>query len=152
MKAKRKFEDVDESSDEEPLVKKKKTTIDTKLSSLEKDLCTIKDAVLDIQGINERSPLPIGLRRLLRDSFMCKICHSSLSPPIIMSRCCKTIIGCESCVNNWFQGPDPLTKPCPWCTEDRGYNQTLSLKGLDSFLVEIKKITGEEDDIVLLNN
>ena len=39
------------------------------------------------------------------DAFTCKICKDSpIEPPIILYKCCKTIIGCESCINFWYSG------------------------------------------------
>ncbi len=118
-----------------------------KLDLLMDEVSHIKDSITDIVGLNEQSNLPIGMRKLLKDAFQCKICHSSMTPPIIMSKCCESIIGCENCVNTWFEGPNTLTKLCPGCSGERGYSQTLSLKGLGTFLDEIKKILKAEDNL-----
>ena len=68
-----------------------------------------------------------------------------------MSKCCKTIIGCESCVNVWYSGAEALTKACPACRAERGYSETVILRGLDTFLDEIKHVihtqnVAESDD------
>ena len=63
-----------------------------------------------------------------------------------MSKCCETIIGCERCVNGWFSGPEALTKTCPACRTERGYSETMVLRGLDNFLVEVKKVIQTEDE------
>ena len=34
-----------------------------------------------------------------------------MTPSIIISKCCKTVVGCEKCVNEW-------------CRAERGYNET----------------------------
>ena len=46
-----------------------------------------------------------------------------------MSKCCKSILGCERCVNGWFEGPEALLKTCPACNTECGYSETLMLKG-----------------------
>ena len=63
-----------------------------------------------------------------------------------MSKCCKLILGCERCVNQWFCGPDALLKTCPACNTERGYSETLMLKGLDNFLTEVKNVVQTEDE------
>ena len=45
-----------------------------------------------------------------------------------------------------LNGLDALLKTCPACNTDRGYSETLMLKGLDTFLVEVKSITQAEDE------
>ena len=76
--------------------------------------------------------IPLGLKRLLRDSFRCRICHIvPIRPPLIIGKCCKAILGCGRCVNSWYSGPDALAKPCPNCRYERGYNETMLLRTLD---------------------
>lgn len=61
----------------------------------------------------------------------------------MISKCCKVIIGCERCVNGWYTG-----KTCPSCRAERGYSETMILKGIDNFLTEVKKViqTADETD------
>ena len=51
-------------------------------------------------------------------------------------------------MNEWFRGPEALLKTCPACNTERGYSETLMLKGLDSFLNEVKSViqTDSEED------
>ena len=46
----------------------------------------------------------------------------------------------------WFSGTDALTKGCPSCRADRGYNETMLLRGLDDFLAQIAKVVQTEDE------
>ena len=46
----------------------------------------------------------------------------------------------------WFSGTDALTKACPSCRADRGYNETMLLRGLDDFLAQITKAVQTEDE------
>ena len=48
----------------------------------------------------------------------------------------KTILGC---LNSWYSGQEALTKTCPSCRAERGYNETMLLLGLNDFLTEIRK-------------
>ena len=106
---------------------------------------SIKTSINDTLHLNEQSKVPIGLQKLMQDAFQCRIC---LCTPIkvIMSKCCKSILGCESCVNEWFNGHDALSKTCPACNTERGYSETLMLKDLDNFLTEVKSVIQTEDE------
>ena len=54
----------------------------------------MKEAIKDILHLNEKSKLSMGLQWLIRDTF--QICLAiPIKPPIIMSKCCKSVIGCE---------------------------------------------------------
>ena len=67
-------------------------------------------------------------------------------PPVIVPKCCKTLLGCDGCINGWFSGEEALTKSCPACHMERGYNETMILRGLDDYLVQVKKYVDEEED------
>ena len=85
--------------------------------------------------LTKDTPVPLSLRGLLTNTLKCKICHQSpMKPPIIMAKCCRSIIGCNTCVNRWYEGDDALTKLCPCCKAERGYAETLRLHGLDDLL------------------
>lgn len=139
---KRHHDDVMVDSDiEEPINSKmlKETNslviIESKVDDMREDIESIKEAIQEIWHLNEKSKLPMGLQRIIRDAFQCKICLSvPINPPVIMSKCCKVIIGCEACVNGWYTGTEALTKTCPSCRIERGYSETMVLRGLDSFL------------------
>lgn len=115
--------------------------VESTVNDTREDIESIKEAIQDILHLNSRSKLPLGILSLLRDAFQCKICLGiPVKPPAIVSKCCKTIIGCERCVNEWYSGSDALTKTCPSCRAERGYSETLILRGLDGFLLEAKKV------------
>lgn len=91
---------------------------------------SIKISIEDINLFTRdtQSKLPIGLKRALQENFKCKICHSSpMQPPVVVAKCCKSILGCESCTNNWYSGPDAMTKTCPLCRAERGFTETMIL-------------------------
>lgn len=97
--------------------------------------------------LNEKSKLPVGLYRIVRDAFQCRICFCvPIRPPVVISKCCKVIIGCERCVNGWYTGTEALTKTCPSCRAERGYSETMILKGIDNFLTEVKKVIQTADE------
>ena len=104
-----------------------------------KEVGSIKNDLNEIVSFTKESKIPLGLKRILRDTFKCSICHSvPIKPPVIVTKCCKSILGCQDCVNEWFSGPDALIKTCPACRADRGYNETMLLHGLDDFLLQVR--------------
>ena len=145
--------DVD-SDHEEPASRKAKNdtreallSIETKVDEMKEDVDAVRYSIKEILHLNEKPKLPVGLYCILRDAFQCKVCLSiPMNPPIIMSKCCKTIIGCGKCVNLWYTGPEALTKNCPSCRAERGYSETMLLRGLDTFLEEVHQAISKEED------
>ena len=96
--------------------------------------------------LNAESKLPLGLKRMLRDTFKCYICHSvPAKPPLIITKCCKNLLGCEACVNQWYSGSEAISKTCPICRAERGCNETMLLRGLTEFLENVGKLYINED-------
>ena len=89
--------------------------VDAKFEMLKDETGGIKESISDIVSLTKDSEIPLGLKKILQDTFSCFICHGSLKPPTIATKCCKTILGCEACVNVWYSGTEALTKTCPNC-------------------------------------
>ena len=93
--------------------------------------------------------MQIGVVKLARDTFMCKICHETpIKPPVIATKCCCTLFGCEACVNRWYDETDSLSKKCPYCNEPRGCVSTYQFKGLDEFLAGVGNMMKGADNHV----
>ena len=74
--------------------------------------------------------LPPGLHRLLHDTFKCNICQSSpIRSPVMFTCCCKSILGCERCVDSWYSGEDGRSKKCPLCRSERAFTETVRIHG-----------------------
>lgn len=117
------------------------------MEDLAKDIASIKEQTREIMNLNKTMKVPLGLKKLVVNAFTCKICNKSpVQPPVIVAKCCKAILGCEECVNNHFSGEQALTKSCPNCNARRGNNETMLLRGLDDFLIEMKSIIGEQEE------
>lgn len=131
------------------------STSEKKFSKQLKELNMLKGAVTNVQEelsechnilkevveISKPIPIPLPLMKLTKDAFKCSVCLSfPITPPVIATTCCETIIGCSKCINNWYSGDDGLDKSCPKCRGQRGYAHTFQLKGIDDFLVGIKKM------------
>lgn len=119
----------------------------TLLEDVKKDVIDMKSSLADITTLSSKTKCPMALHRILKDTFQCKICRTApIKPPVILMRCCKSIVGCDTCINNWFSGPSALTKPCPLCRAERGYNETMLLRGLDEFLDQVKVVLQTDDE------
>lgn len=116
--------------------KKAKEKRDERIDSLVKGMEEVQSTLTNIMAVTKDIRLPLGLKKVLQDSFKCCICctQTPLRPPVIVTKFCKTVLGCSECANKWFSGPDALTKTCPKCRAERGYNETMVLRGLDTFL------------------
>ena len=101
-----------------------------------------KDTELIQLGMWARSDfIPSAFKEALEYTFKCKICQSvTFKAPIILARCCSNIIGCQTCVDTWFSGPNALNKNCPICQQERGYAHTSTLHGLDELVAEVEKL------------
>ena len=65
--------------------------------------------------------------------------------PVIFARCCKSILGCEACVDTWFGGGQG-SKTCPLCRAERAYTETCRLNELDNFLSTIHPLLAIDDE------
>lgn len=142
--------DISDDSDDEFVSKNKKAKLvtSTDFEQLVSQLDEMKRMINDILQVNQEVSLPIGLVKLVRDAFMCKICHETpIKPPVIATKCCCTLLGCEACVNRWYNGTDGLSKKCPHCNEPRGYASTYQFKGLDDFLTGVGDMIKGSDNV-----
>jgi rubrerythrin len=143
--------DVSDDSDDEFVSTSKKAKLVTSMDfqQLKSQLDEMKGMINDILQVNQEVSLPVGVVKLVRDAFMCKICHvTPITPPVIATKCCSTLLGCEVCVNRWYNGTDSLSKKCPYCNEPRGYASTYQFKGLDEFLAGVgNMIKGADVDM-----
>ena len=105
------------------------------------NIVDIRDSTTVILSLTNLSKISLGLKRLLKENLSCQICSASPTQlPVVVAKCCHSIIGCEVCDNAWFSGPEALTKSCPRCNSERGYNETMRLTGLDDLLLGIKDL------------
>jgi len=123
--------------------------MEVKLEMILDEMVNINETLGDAMSLTKLTKIPLGLKHMMRDTFEWHICHCvPIVPPGIVTKCCKTILGCSTCVNSWYSGQEALTKTCPSCQAERGYSVIMLLWGLDNFLKEICKAiqTKEERD------
>ena len=97
-------------------LKKKASSPASATSEIKEELGTIRQNLRCLFEIYSRMKVPVALYRQLCGTFKCVVCHSApIEPPVIFGRCCKAILGCQSCIDTWFQGEEGMTKQCPRC-------------------------------------
>ena len=115
--------------------------------SIRDDISAIRQDIQWLYQIDKRMKIPTALYRKLSDAFKCNICqHAPITPPVIFARCCKSIIGCQTCVDTWYRGDSGISKKCPLCGTDRALPETMRLHGLDDFLQAIQPILSQPQD------
>lgn len=139
--------DISDDSDEDFTPKKNRSDNHEEIQNVSYQINEVKSMVNDILKVNQILSLPIGVVKLLRDAFKCKICLSTpINPPVIAAKCCSSMIGCEECVNHWYDGPEGLSKKCPHCNKPRGYASTFQFKGINEFLVGVKGLIKSDEN------
>ena len=105
------------------------------LVTVKSDVQQIREDLQRLYQIDRHTRVqPVGLQRQLQETFKCKICQGLIKPAVIFARCCKTIIGCQTCTDKWYES-DGMTKACPFCGTDRALPDTIRLHGLDDIFV-----------------
>lgn len=138
LKKKKYAADTSSDSDHDPSPKRVKMSSVIDIDRNMKALRTQMDSLFAVQNTLK---LPLSMRRLLVENFKCIICRNVMKPPIIFSRCCKQILGCEECIDTWYRDEGTATsKTCPQCRAERAYADTCRLNGLDEFLEGVEKI------------
>ena len=132
---------IDDSSGSETEEPKPKRPVAAKFNR--EILKEIKDLKESLLSVNDTLSIPMGLRQVLSEALKCQICHDIMKPPIIFGRCCKYIIGCRDCIDNYY-GEEGMGKTCPRCRSDRALADTCKVNGLDELLMTAASILNNE--------
>ena len=138
------LQDSDTSDEDDVSEPRPKTLLKTdRWTELMDKVDTIGNDIEEMKSFTKDSKtnLPIKLQNDIQEVFKCSICHSApLKPPVIVAKCCKNIVGCEECVNTWYNGENAMIKTCPLCRAERGYADTMRLNSLDKFINTVSSI------------
>ena len=81
------------------------------LSSIKEDIKLICQDIQQMYKIDRHTKLPAALYHQLHNTFTCCICHNApIVPKVIFARCCKSIVGCQNCTDQWYR-EDGMNKP-----------------------------------------
>ncbi len=109
------------------------------IDDVRRELAAINSKLCDVFQLTKDAKMPLGLKQLLKQAFTCMICRGLICPPVIATRCCRSIAGCDSCIKTWY-ATDRLDKPCPSCGTERGYVETMRLHGIDDLYEGLKPL------------
>ena len=80
------------------------------------------------------------------DAFQCSICQQTPArPPLITCSACSTLVGCETCTNEWYR-ESSLYKRCPKCCSERGLAKTFVLRGFNEVVTQIRQLHEDGND------
>ena len=114
--------------------------LEDSLDDIRHEVESIKSKMDKLFAVTKNMPVPPGLKSLLHDALKCKICHEvPVKPPIIFAKCCKSILGCQTCVDEWY-ADGGLSKTCPACRSPRGLSETMQILGLDELADGVRDI------------
>lgn len=93
--------DVSDGSDDDFVPKTfKAAEKDQDVHKMRGVIADVKCMVTKMLEVNKSLPLPLGITKLVKEAFQCKICHKTpMKPPIIATKCCSSLLGCDECVN-----------------------------------------------------
>ena len=57
------------------------------------------------------------------DSFKCLMCHSLSQSPVTVRPCCREVLGCNTCIDQWFAG----NNRCLHCRAENAQERTIKL-------------------------
>jgi len=126
---------VEDSDDELPARKRQKNDMMVQLTG---EVKSIRDT---LNNILQKYTITRDWRQLLCEHFKCQICQGIITPPITVSTCCCTVLGCQECIARWYGG----SEACPTCRSEQDENSTTTLRGFNELLDKIKVLTQEDD-------
>jgi len=125
-----------ESSDEEISPRSAKR-IKTELKEAKEELARVTTIL--------QTAIPNSIQQHLRGVIRCCICQTvPIRPPIIVSRCCMSVIGCEQCIQQLIESRD--NPAFPLCREASFSTMTIRLLGFDAFITAVRSYMQEEGD------
>ena len=70
----------------------------------------------------------------LVDCLKCVICCNIATPTIVFATCCESILGCETCLRQWYTG----NTFCPKCRNEGGENSLHPFRGFDDIVKNMR--------------
>lgn len=106
-----------------------------------------------VQLLTEMQGIRKEIGQLFEVNKQLPISQSMTVPPVIYVRCCKSLIGCQWCTDQWETGL--MQQACPKCHAEWAYAEMCVFKGINDFLLAIRPLVqldmgmssaGDEED------
>ena len=107
-----------------------KETCATLLNALEVQTADIKSFLDKKFEDKEENVLLCQMREL----FKCIVCQGTAQPEIKFGGCCCSILGCQSCLDVWYQE----NENCPKCRSAIGRSVLYTLRGFDDIVIKLE--------------
>ena len=80
----------------------------------------------------------VQLGEIINRVFKCLVCHSLATSPVCITQCCKQVLGCANCLQQWFVN----NNSCPHCRADIGLEemQTVVTGAFDEILAKCRQL------------
>ena len=72
------------------------------LENITKELVELQGKMSRVFELTKSSKVPLGLWELVGEAFKCKICRDMIRPPVVVTKCCKAMLGCDECVKSCY--------------------------------------------------
>ena len=86
---------------------------------LKKSIILTREEVLSLS----RRITDTRLESAFLDSFKCLVCHSLSQSPVTVSACCRQVLGCSTCISQWFEE----NNRCLHCRAENAQERTVKL-------------------------
>ena len=127
-----------------PLPKRKRpneSSLEVKIDEINEEIKSMKKEIQKFHNLAFRHKFSASLLSELEESFSCLICkRAPARKPLLGCIECSSVIGCQTCVNEWYSGANSLNKKCPKCRVERGLSKSIILRGFDGLLTQIKNL------------
>ena len=70
----------------------------------------------------------------MKELFKCVVCQETAKPEIKFGGCCCSILGCQSCLDVWYQE----NENCPKCRSALGRSVLYTLRGFDDVIIKLE--------------
>ena len=99
-----------------------------------------------IGGLQINRPIQnVQLGEVVNQIFKCLVCFSIVRSPVSIGNCCKQVLGCGNCFEQWFVN----NTFCPHCREDIGIEDKnkLVISVFDEFLDRCRVLFDNQSSI-----
>ena len=113
--------------------------IESTLESLLDEITEEKKEISKYHQLAFKHRFSLSFIASFEDAFQCSICQQTPArPPLIACSACSTLVGCETCTNEWYR-ESSLGKRCPKCRSERGLAKTFVLRSFDEVVTQIRQ-------------
>ena len=117
--------------------------VESTLENLLEEMEEVKNEMKKYRELAFKHRFSLSFIDSFEEAFKCSICQMSpAETPLIACSACSTLVGCQTCTNEWYR-TGSLNKVCPKCRSERGLTKTFILRGFDDVVKQIRQMQQE---------